>query len=150
MVDIINRTLGRILISPKTPSININMTNKRYKKTFGPNADYDGDGVRNIKDCRPFDKYRDMSKHEYYECITKDKKKDIVYAENETEAKKIGKHNKKEYLTVRKLSYSEARDILGHSHYPFVKDRFSRDKFNLGEHGIQKMLVNARNEYFKK
>jgi hypothetical protein len=48
------------------PMINKNVTNKQYKrmmKRIAPFADYDKDGVRNIDDCRPFDKKRQDEFH---------------------------------------------------------------------------------------
>jgi hypothetical protein len=47
------------------PMISKKMTNKQYRKVWPkmmPRADYDGDGVPNYKDCKPFDKKKQDSR----------------------------------------------------------------------------------------
>jgi len=70
-VRIVNTKRGRKAVRVN-PMINKQTTNKQYKKAMkklAPFADADGDGKKNIDDCRPFDKKK--QDEDYLKDITK-------------------------------------------------------------------------------
>ena len=84
-IRVINTRRGRkaVLVNP---AINKKMTNKQYRKMLrktSPFADADGDGVKNINDCRPFDK----KKQGFFYFVDKNGGQKMTYPDRESAEK---------------------------------------------------------------
>jgi len=109
---IVNNMLG-------TPKVTIpkklNMTTKQYINKYGPKGDIDGDGFPNFKDCRPFDKNRDMVHYGYYKAMKEDGSYELVYAGSIAGVRKIGEDQTPpvKYVDIEELTYKQALALKG-------------------------------------
>ena len=105
----ITKSLRRNLsIKPGKMSMNINMTNRQYRK-----GDFDGDGVPNFKDCRPFDRTRDMVRFVYYE--VEDEQGNIfpVYAGSIKGARRIMDDKGIKVVSIKEMTHNRAKEKFG-------------------------------------
>ena len=95
------------------------VTNRQYKKHFTPFADADRDGVRNIDDCRPFDKKR----HYAITSISDKSKIDDIKSDIKNKLDNRG--------------YSATVDIVGNS-IKLRSIRISNDRISSKGHNLQR------------
>jgi len=79
-IRVVNTKRGRKAVRVN-PQINKKMTNQQYRKMMkknAPFADADGDGVPNIKDCRPYDEDKQDEKQDVSESIWWEARDDLI------------------------------------------------------------------------